>query len=436
MATPILMPKAGQSMTEGRIVSWLKKEGDQVARGEALLEIETDKANLEVEALEPGVLRKIFHAAGETVPVLSVIGVVGAAGEAIDFDKLRATGPPADANPPATPPSAPPPAAAPVAPPAAPAPRPAAPPAATATVSAPRPTALPRSSVPAGRVFASPLARRMARERGVELSGLRGSGPGGRILRGDVEKAPSGPRRAAGLNGADSAPVAPYPPASPRPPAVVPMAGMRKAIAAALTQSKQLIPHFYMTVPIDMTRALELKREHEANGVKVSVNDLIVRATSLALLDEPRMSCRVFADRVEYPEDINIGVAVGSEEGLVVPVVLRAGARDLPDLAAETRRVIEAAGAGKLIGSGQGTFTISNLGMFGVESFTAIINPPEGAILAVGGIRTEVVPLGGGLLPRPVLRVTLSSDHRAIDGMLAARFLARLRHLLESAERL
>jgi pyruvate dehydrogenase E2 component (dihydrolipoamide acetyltransferase) len=211
---------------------------------------------------------------------------------------------------------------------------------------------------------------------------------------------------------------------------------MRKAIASALVQSVQSIPHFYATVAIDVTAALERKRALAAAGTRVSLNDLVVRASALALADEPRVNCRVFPDRIDYPSNVNLGIAVGTDDGLVVPVVLKAEECDLAGLAAECRRVIEAALGGKLHGSGQGTFTISNLGMHGVESFTAIINPPEGAILAVGAARLEAVPHAGGFIPRSILRVTLSSDHRAIDGLLAARFLGRVKHLLERPERL
>jgi pyruvate dehydrogenase E2 component (dihydrolipoamide acetyltransferase) len=232
------------------------------------------------------------------------------------------------------------------------------------------------------------------------------------------------------------APAKPYPPPSPRPPAKVAVEGMRKAIGTALQQSKQTIPHFYATVAVDLTALLELKRAHEASGTKLSVNDFVVRACALALQDEPRVNCRVFPDRIEYFADSNVGIAVGQEFGLVVPVVVKAQTRDLAGLSAEIKRIVSAANAGKLIGSGQGTFTVSNLGMFGVESFSAIINPPEGAILAVGTVTTEVQPWLGGFLPRSILRVTLSSDHRAIDGVLAAKFLARVKHLLENPERL
>jgi len=271
----------------------------------------------------------------------------------------------------------------------------------------------------------------------VDLSRLRGSGPGGRILRRDVEGARHAPARSNGASILALHPERkPYPEPSPRPEAVVPFTGMRKAIASALEQSKREIPHFYASVTIDAGEMLALKAARGERGVRVTLNDIIVRAVALSLVDEPRVNCRVFPDRIEYPASANIGIAVGTDGGLVVPVILEAEKRDLDGIAAESARIVESALKGKLIGSGQGTFTISNLGMHGVESFSAIINPPEGAILAVGAVVQRVVPLGGGLVPRPVFTATLSSDHRAIDGLLAARFLARLKHILETGERL
>jgi pyruvate dehydrogenase E2 component (dihydrolipoamide acetyltransferase) len=459
MAHLILMPKAGQSMTEGRVVAWLKKEGDAVARGEPLLEIETDKANLEVEAPESGVLRRIFVAEGEVCDVLAPVGVLGGAGEEIDFEALRKEGAPpssaaadaaakksagaalAAAAPRGEPARSEPAAGAALAPsPAAPLAGARAPEAgngaasvagtlqSAAAISLP-----PRRDAAGRRVAASPLARRLAAERGIDLQALRGSGPGGRILRRDVEAAP--PAATAGngqaalleLRGAK-----PYPPPSPRPPSRVPLGGMRRAIASALQQSKSSIPHFYATMAIDMAAALSTRSRHEREGRRITVNDLVLAACARALVDEPRVNCRVSDEHIDYPQHANIGIAVGSDEGLIVPVILRAERYELAALAEESRRVIELAQAGKLVGAGQGTFTVSNLGMFGVESFTAIINPPEGAILAVGAIAQQLVPAGGGFFPRPILRVTLSADHRAIDGLLAARFLARLKHLLES----
>src|SRR5690606_282001 len=191
-------------------------------------------------------------------------------------------------------------------------------------------------------------------------------------------------------------------------------------------------PHFVSTVAIDVTDALALKQARALAGERITVNDLILQAVTLAFLEEPRVNCRVFEDRIEHSDDVNLGIAVGSENGLVVPVILRAQEYDLGGLGDQARRIIASAQEGKLVGAGQGTFTVSNLGMFGVESFSAIINPPEGAILAVGSARDELVLAGGGFFPRSILRVTRSCDHRAIDGLIAARYLARLRWYLEN----
>ena len=432
MAHPILMPKAGQSMTEGKIVAWLKKEGDAVERGAPLLEIETDKANLDVEATEEGVLRLIAHQEGETVPVLTVIGVIGEPDEEIDLEALRSqhekpveeqkdAGKKEEAAPAENPRQLK----------AAKAgkaeKRPPAPQAARGEAS-PGVTII-RQPAPrledGRRVAASPLARRLAAERGIDILALEGSGPGGRILRRDVEQAPG--------NGQAPGSQLTYPDPVERPPEKVPLDGMRGAIAKALQHSKSTIPHFYTTISIDVTEALALKSSLAASGSRVTINDLVLRACVLALKDEPGVNCRVADDHIEYPEEINVGIAVGNDEGLVVPVVLGAQAHDLESLATETGKVIEQARAGKLTGTGQGTFTISNLGMFGIEDFTAIINPPEAAILAVGGIHQEAIPAGDGFVSRPILRVTLSCDHRAIDGFIAARFLSRVRFLLQTA---
>ena len=440
MAYPILMPKAGQSMTEGKIVTWLKKEGDTVERGAPLLEIETDKANLDVEATEEGILRLIAHQEGETIPVLTVIGVIGEADEEIDLDGLRSkhekpVEEAADTG------------SSPQTPASVPGEKPGTlkaaetkteekktpaaqkdPAAASAAVTILRQPA-PRLD-DGRRISASPLARRLAAERGIDIRTLEGSGPGGRILRRDIEQAPGNGQAGVPAPEAQLA----YPDPLERPPARVPLEGMRGAIAKALQYSKSTIPHFYTTMAIDVGEALALKTSLESSGVRVTINDLVLRACALALKDEPGVNCRVADDHIEYPEEINLGIAVGNDDGLVVPVVLGAQDHDLESLAAETRRVIEQAREGKLTGTGQGTFTISNLGMFGIESFTAIINPPEAAILAVGGIHQEAVPSGGGFASRPILRVTLSCDHRAIDGFIAARFLSRVRFLLQTAK--
>ncbi len=430
----VLMPQAGQSMTEGRILSWLKNEGDAVERGEPLVEIETDKANLEIEALAAGHLRKIFANEGELVPVLAAVAVIGPRDADIDFDEharraeaARAQG---TAPPPAAPTASPAPARSPAEPAAATNPRRPAPAVASPTVTA----------AASRRLAASPLARRVAKERGVTLSAVRGTGPNGRILRRDVEAAPAGGGHAAangaGIDLSALGASRPYPEPAARPPAEVPLTGMRGAIASALQQSKQTLPHFYEAITADVTALLERRSGLEQEGARVSVNDFVVRAVAIALADEPRVNCRVADDRIEYPSAVNIGIAVGTEDGLVVPVVQNAATLDLVGLSAESKRIIEAARSGKLIGMGTGTFTISNLGMFGIESFSAIINPPEGAILAVGAARPELRPWAGGFAPRAVMTLTLSADHRAIDGVLAARFLSRLRSLLEEPDRL
>jgi pyruvate dehydrogenase E2 component (dihydrolipoamide acetyltransferase) len=295
--------------------------------------------------------------------------------------------------------------------------------------------ARPSASAGARRIAASPLARRLAQRDGIDLRALRGTGPRGRIIRRDVEAARAGDPAGAGLRPAAKA-AGPYPVPSPRPPARVPLAGMRRAIATALQRSKVAAPHFYATIEIDLTDTLAERKRREAEGLQASVNDVILRAVAQALADEPRVNCRVSDEAIDYPEDVNIGIAVGLDEGLVVPVLLRAQGRSLADIAAESRRIIDLARGGKLVGSGQGTFTISNLGMYGVRCFTAVINPPEGAILAVGKAIERAVPAGGGFLPRSILEVTLSSDHRAIDGVLAAKFLARLKAILEQPARI
>jgi len=423
-------------MTEGKIVQWFQKEGDAVRRGDPLLEIETDKANMEVEAPADGVLRKIFHREGEVVPVLTPIAVVAPADETLDLEELSRPEEGAEAaveDDFGAPGAAPSPGTSPAVSPAPPAPAGAATAGGRAVATAP----------PPGRIAASPVARRLARSHGIDLAGIRGSGPRGRIIRRDVESALSGRRMASPAGKAERVGLleipssrGEYPSPSPRPPRRIPLTGMRKAIAKALQSSKVTAPHYYATMEIDMTAALALRRARVAEGLSASVNDVLVRAVARALADEPRVNCRVSDEAIEYPTDVNIGIAVGLEDGLVVPVLMQAQKRSLAEIAVETERIIDLARKGKLVGAGQGTFTISNLGMFGIKCFTAVINPPEGAILAVGKAVERVVPAGGGFVPRMILEATLSSDHRAIDGLLAARFLARLRHLLEEPERI
>ncbi len=432
----VLMPQAGQSMTEGKIVQWFVKEGDKVRPGDPILEIETDKANMDVESPAEGVVRKVAYGEGDVVPVLVPVAIIADENESLDIDALLSSNGSTSVAPSA-------PAPAPVS--SAPAPTKSVP----ASVKAAPVATLPKTN---GRQRVSPLARRIAEARGIDLSGLTGSGPRGRILRRDVEaateqlkSAPSAapavspqamPQMPVAMPMALPGAQAEYPAPKPRPEAVIPITGMRKAIAQGLQYSKQNAPHFYVSMEVDVTACEAQRQAMKARGDKVSLNDFVVYATAIALNDEPKVNCRVFDDRVEYPTEVNIGIAVGLDEGLVVPVLQRASEKNLRGISEENRRIIASAREGKLVGSGKGTFTISNLGMFGVESFSAVINPPEGAILAVGAAQPRLVPMGGGFFPRTILKLTLSADHRAVDGVLAAQFLARMRYLLEHPERL
>ena len=444
MAHKVIMPKAGQTMEEGTIVQWLKNEGDAIGKGDALMVVQTDKADLEVEASEGGILTRILVPAGDTVPVLTTVAVVTAPGETLDIDVFLAQG---DTPPVAASADAPAPAA-----PAAPA---AGPPAASASA-APRATPTARNVAAAagkdlsrikgtgvsgritkadvmaapesGRLHASPYARKLAAARGVDLAALTPTGPGGRILARDVEV-----HRAAAPAAAPSPAPCAGPPAQAE---VVELTGMRKAIAGALQLSKQKAPHFYAAMDVDMSRAMAFKDYLKETGRKVTVNDLVLRAAVLALQAHPRVNCRVEDTRVTYLPAVNLGVAVGLEAGLVVPVVRDAGALPLEALAAETRRIVDLARAGTLVGTGQGSFTVTNLGMFGVASFSAIINPPEGGILAVGAVRDTVGVKGQAFFLTRVMTLTISVDHRVIDGVLAAAFLRTIKELLENPERL
>jgi pyruvate dehydrogenase E2 component (dihydrolipoamide acetyltransferase) len=447
MANAVVMPQAGQSMTEGKIIQWFFKEGDKVRRGDPIFEIETDKANMDVESPADGVLHKILQEAGATVDVLKVVAVIAGDGESVDVDAVvkdaEAQSGAADSGSNGKAPAAEAPGKA-----AAPAKKKAPAKTKSKKSAAARPAAsvqavamAPPPPTSSGRLRASPLARKLAAQRGLRLEALSGSGPNGRIIRRDVESAPEAPAvgsMPAGLPFAPAAPstVSSYPDPSPLPPESVALEGMRKAIASGLQASKTQAPHFYLGMEVDVTNTMVSRETLKQRGMKVSVNDFVIYACALALSDEPRVNCRVFNDRVDYPRDVNIGVAVGLEDGLVVPVILQANEKNLRGIAEEGRRIIESARDGKLVGSGKGTFTISNLGMFGVDSFTAIINPPEGAILAVGAAVPRLVPMGGGFFQRTIMRLTLSSDHRSIDGMLAARFLGRVKYLLEHPERL
>ena len=437
MATKVFMEALSPTMEEGRLVKWMKAEGDAVKSGDVLAEVETDKAIMELVARGDGVLRKRMLDEGATSPVGSLIAVI--AGKDEDIASLVAG---------AATPAAPPPAAAEPAgaPPAAQATSPAtdgrdrqpappnvaAQPAAVAAPSGPAaassaPSAPPAPS-PAGRQRSSPLARRLAAERGLDLGSIGGSGPGGRIIKRDVEAAP-------GLT------AAPGPrPQAPRPVADedyrdVPLTQIRKTIARRLSESIGPIPTFYLTAEFDLERAAEMRTAMAELGdeYKVSFNDIVMKAVATALAQHPECNAHWLGDHIRYFNRVHLGMAVAVEDGLITPVIFDADRKGLRDLALEARELAGRARERRLkpeeyTGS---TFSVSNLGMFGIDHFTAIINPPECGILAIGGIEPKPVIVDGDVVVRRRLRVTMSCDHRVIDGATGAKFLQTLRRLLE-----
>lgn len=430
MAHLIKLPSVAADTSGGNLHQWLKQEGDKVAVGDALAEIETEKAIVEINAEHAGVLGRIVVQAGAaSVPINTVIGVLLADGDdasAIDRALAEhggaATAAPAAAAEPAAATAskvaATPPAAAPAA---------AGSPAA-GSPAAGSPAASSSAAVPGGRLFASPLARRLAAQWHVDLLGVTGTGPHGRIVRRDVEAA------------RDRAPVAAAPSAG-RPAARrVPHTGMRRAIARRLTESKQNVPHFYLSVDCRMDALLALRAQANQGGaVKLSVNDFIVRAAALALREVPEVNVSWHEDAIEYHAGADISVAVATDGGLVTPIVRDADVKPLSAIAGE---IVELAGRAKINRLKPeeftgGSLTVSNLGMYGISQFAAIINPPQAAILAVGAAeRRPVVNEAGELVAATVMTVTLSADHRAVDGAVGARWLAALRTLIENPVRI
>jgi len=429
MATKVHMEALSPTMEEGQLVQWLKAEGDAIANGDILAEIETDKATMELVARGEGVLRKIFLAAGGIAEVGSVIGVIAGPDEDIS-DIAGVSGgagvsTPADAA--ATPETAGPVPAAQTLP------APLAPAASPPSVPTPAPTAtatLPASASNGGRLKASPLARRLADEMGVDIARVLGSGPGGRVVKRDVEDA-----KASGV----AAPVAG--------PATwasdgaeyedIPTSQMRKAIAKRLVTSIGPVPTFYLTVDVDMGRVIEARKSIntmlEKDGMRVSINDILLKAMAAALRQHPNCNAQWHDSFVRRFNAVHLGVAVAIEDGLITPVIRNAHAKGIAQISAEVRELAGRAREKKLLpdeytGS---TFTVSNLGMLGIHEFTAIINPPECGILAVGGIVETPVVVDGEVTVRPRMRMTMSCDHRVIDGAQGARFLQTLQGMLE-----
>lgn len=423
MPTKVVMEALSPTMEEGRLVEWKKAEGDPVATGDVLAEVETDKAVMELVARADGILLKQVVAAGDTVPVAEPVGWIGDAGEEIP----DAT-PPAAAAPTAAKPDKAAQEAAPAATPAAKPDRAAQDAAPEASPAAdPKAEAEPVAPLPGARIKASPVARRIAGDRGLDLAAISGSGPEGRIIKRDVDAAVAQPvtstRATAVASSGDG-----YTDVS--------LSQMRKAIAKRLAQSIGPIPTFYLTAEVDMERAAEARRAllaREPEG-KFSFNDIIIRATAAALRMHPFVNAWWLDDRIRQWQEIHIGVAVAIEDGLITPVVRHADRKGLREISAEVRELAGRARAKRLQPEEYtgATFTISNLGMFGIDDFTAIINPPEVGILAVGRIEPKAVVVDGAVTVRQRMRITLSCDHRVIDGATGAQFLQTLVGMLEN----
>ncbi len=400
MATDVILPRLGQGMETGTIVKWLKSEGDTVEKGEPLFEVDTDKATQEVEAEASGVLLRIAVQSGE-VPVGQTVALIGAPGEQVELDSSGSSEPAAETA------------------------------VSAASVEAEAPAKEFRAVIngaredAGGRVKASPLARRIALERGIDLGLLTGTGPDGRIIAEDVER------------GSSAAPAAPAPAAPLAHPAdveSVPLTSIRRTIARRLTEAAQ-VPAFQLTVSMDMTRANALVgRARELDpDVRVTVTDLLARVCASALARHPEVNVQFTEEALIRFPSANIGIAVAAPQGLVVPVIHAVERLSLAEVAARRGELVERARAGtlQLADLEGGTFTISNLGMFGVEQFTAILNPPQAAILAVGVTIDRPVASAGEVAIRPMMTVTATFDHRAVDGAPAADFLRTVKTFLE-----
>jgi pyruvate dehydrogenase E2 component (dihydrolipoamide acetyltransferase) len=459
MATKVYMEALSPTMEEGRLVTWLKNEGDEIKEGDVLAEVETDKATMELVARGSGVLRKRLIAEGDTSNVGTIIAVIAGA----DEDVSALTGG-AEAAPAQAPAAAEAPAqqaaagggdasqSAPAAAPAAEAPPASAEPAQAAAAAQAAPAGQPQAAATGqdnGRVKASPLARRLAQEAGMQIGSVQGSGPGGRIVKRDIEQAVA----QGGTQPQAAAPQVPAQPATAAPAAAAPtqvppstdaryrehpLTQMRKTIARRLAQSIGPVPTFYLTVEVDMGEAMALRAKinerFKDQGIKTSPNDMVIKAVAMALRKHPFVNAAWTGDAIHLYEQVHIGIAVAIDEGLITPVIRDADRKGVSEIAVEVKELAGRAREKKLkpeefTGS---TFSISNLGMFGIEEFTAIINPPEAAILAVGAIGPKVVVDDeGNMAIRQRMRVTMSCDHRVIDGATGAQFLQTLKQYLE-----
>ena len=469
MAIIIEMPKLSDTMSEGKILSWKKKEGDQVSAGEVLAEIESDKANMEMEAYDAGYLRKQLVPEGGSAPVGAAIAIVTEDPDEDISEALQSTGKESGKEKAEKSHGASKAPAEPAPRPAAEAPRPEPAPkqkAAPAAKEKPAPKSEPgprrdaardgepargaqtsRTAVEAtpdgrGKIRASPLAFRMAAEMGVDLRSIAGSGPHGRIIKRDIEKAARSPGAAVTAGGADAAPRSK---AALRPPVVsaerlpaqaedVPHSSMRRIIAERLSEAARTAPHYYVTMEVDMKAAVRAREDLNAiDGLEITYNDFVIKAAALSLARHPEVNASWQGDFIRRHATVDVGVAVALPDGLITPVIRDCHRKSLGMISREVKDLVEKA-RGKKLAPGDyagATFTISNLGMFGVKHFTAIINPPAACILAVGAIEEVPVVENGAIVPGRRMALTLSSDHRVVDGARAAEFLRDMKRLLE-----
>jgi pyruvate dehydrogenase E2 component (dihydrolipoamide acetyltransferase) len=412
VAELITMPKLGFDMAEGVLVEWAKQVGDEVGEDDIIAIIETDKANVEVNPFKTGILRELLVEEGAIVPVGAPIAVIGTTDEEIDLAALGLEKEVLKAEEKVEPVAA----------------------------AAPEPEEVP-AAVERERVLASPVTRRMARELGIDLSQVKGSGPGGRIVKRDIEAYLRERERVP-----ERAPPPPIPTPSYEPTTdeyrVEPLSPMRKTIGRRMVESKQQAPHFYVTMEVDMEAAMALRQQLNTmmpEGLKISVNDLLIKAAAIALKEFPNINASFAGDKVHVHNQINIGIAVARETGLLTTVVKECDKKSLAQIAQEAQALISRAREGRMQAEDMigGTFTLSNLGMFGVEDFSAIINPPHAAILAVSAVkRVPVVNEDGELAVSTRMKVTISADHRVTDGAEAARFLQVFKAALEQPMRL
>lgn len=417
MAEIVYMPKLSDTMTEGVVADWTVKVGDEVSSGEVLAEIETDKATMEFESFYDGVLLHIGVEKGAAAPINSILAIIGDKGE--DVKKILAE---AEAEAAAKS------AAVEVKEAPAPAKEVAKPAAVAAPVSTPAPAPAPVAAVVAdtnGRVFASPLAKKMANDKGIDLSTVGGTGENGRIVKRDIDHytpyvgASNGKRAFVGTESFTDEPIS----------------QMRKTIAKRLAESKFTAPHFYLTIALDMDNAISARKQiNSLEGVKISFNDMVIKAVALSLREHPNVNSAWLGDVIRRNDHVHIGVAVAVDDGLLVPVVRFADGKDMQQIGSEVRELAKKAKTKKLQPQEWegNTFTISNLGMFGIEEFTAIVNPPDSCILAVGGINQVPVVKDGEIVAGNVMKVTLSCDHRVVDGVTGSMFLNTFKDFMEN----